>query len=164
MKYSEVILLVGLAIFAGVLLKDSFSLSYASDGGFGPGFIPRNFAVATILLAGLLIYQAYREHRGEHRGELRRELRRTATAEPAGDAGASPALRQLVPPAVTILLLFGATYLMEFGSVLAPLGVTITIVSAVFLNHSWVKAAALSVATLAVIYAIFSLWLNIPVL
>lgn len=152
MKYSEVILLVGLSIFAGVLLKDSFSLDYSSEGGFGPGFIPRNFAIATIALAMVLLAQTYRNYQT------------CGAEEPDKSSDKSFDLGQLVAPVATILLLLVATYFMEFGSVLAPLGVTITIVSAVFLKHSWIKSVILTAATLAVIYAIFSLWLNIPII
>lgn len=152
MKYSEIILLVGLSVFAGVLLKDSFSLDYSSDGGFGPGFIPRNFAIVTIALAAVLLAQLFRNHQ------------RSGAEEPSASSDEPFDLGQLVAPVATILLLLAATYFMEFGSVLAPLGVTITIVSAVFLKHSWIKSVILTVATLAVIYAIFSLWLNIPVI
>ena len=152
MKYSEIILLLGLSVFAGVLFRDSLDLAYFADGGFGPGFIPRNFAVATMVLAAVLIFRSVR---GALQGGAKLS---TLVADMTQD------WTKLIAPVGTILILFVATYFMEFGSVLLPLGVTITIVSAVFLGHSWIKSVILTVLTLAVIYAIFSLWLNIPVI
>lgn len=144
MRYSELILLTGLALFSGVLLKDSFALDYRSDSGFGPGFIPINFAIVTILLAVLIGV-----------GSLRR-------ARPEGDD--TGGMASLIAPVASIVLLFVATFAMEFGSVLAPLACVTIFVSTVFLKHSLPKAALLTAATLATIYVVFSLWLNIPVI
>lgn len=149
MKWSELTLLAVLAIFAGVLLKDSLSLTYSSDGGFGPGFIPLNFAIATILLACLLGAQSV--------------FRGRAAAPDQEEESQQASFTALVAPVATMALLFVATFAMEFGSVLAPLAVVTIIVSAVFLKHSWAKAVGLTAVTLVAIYTIFSLWLNIPV-
>lgn len=149
MKWSELLLLLALTIFSGMLLKDSFALSYSSEGGFGPGFIPRNFAIVTILLAMLLGGQSYLAGR-------KQQIERDDQKE-TGEYS-------ILAPSAAVVLLFTATFTMHFGSVLAPLAVVTTVISAVFLGHSWVKAAGLTLATLAVIYAIFSVWLKIPVI
>ncbi|MEM9394571.1 MAG: tripartite tricarboxylate transporter TctB family protein [Pseudomonadota bacterium] len=150
MKWSELILLAGLVAFSGVLQKDSLALDYNSGGGFGPGFIPLNFAIVTILLAGVIGTQSF--------------LRSKARDPEDNDAEPATWFASLAAPLGTIALLFVATFFMEFGSVLLPLAVVTTVVSTVFLKHGLAKAAGLTVVTLAVIYAIFSLWLNIPVI
>lgn len=147
MKWSEMILLAGLAAFAGILLKDSLALPYSSPQGFGAGFIPLNFAAATLALTGFLALRALLAHR---------------TSEPGQQEPGERPWKIALPAIATMALLFAATYAMSFGSVLVPLAVAITVVSTVFLNHSWRRSALLAVVTLAVIYAIFSLWLKIP--
>ncbi|GAA5063966.1 tripartite tricarboxylate transporter TctB family protein [Roseibacterium beibuensis] len=143
MKWSELILLAGLACFAGVILHDSLDMPYRSSQAFGPGFIPLNMAIATLALCGLLLVRAVVA--GLRSGEMALDLAR-----------ALPAIG-----AIALLLL--ATAAASFGSVLGPLAVAMTVISALLLGHGWVRSVLLTAATLAVIYAIFSLWLNIPV-
>jgi len=144
MKWSELILLAGIACFAGVILTDSLSLPYRSAQAFGPGFIPLNFAIGTITLCAVLFVRSV--VLGLRDGDMALDLPRA------------------VPALVAIAFLVLATAAATFGSVLAPLGVALTLISSLLLGHSLVRSILMTVVTLAVIYAIFSLWLSIPVI
>ena len=148
MRASESLMVVVVVVLAAVLAFQSLEFRYLSPQGFGPGFVPLNFAAATAVLGVLILVRARSLVSGHSDPEAPSPLRaRAAATLPAVGAAA---------------LLFGATYLMRFGSVLAPLFAVMMIVSVTMLGHSLPKAAAANVATLAVVYAVFNLWLNIP--
>lgn len=147
MRASELLLIAGTAVFAAVLCVQSTEFQYFSKQGFGPGFLPLNFAVLTLVLAGYLVVKAWIRADGPFLPD---------------DFGAR--LKAAWPAIAAAVLLFTATALMAFGSVLAPLYAAMVIISLLFLGHGLVKALVLNAVTLAAIYGIFSLWLNIPVI
>lgn len=145
MKLSEIVLLAGLAVFSGVLLISSLDMPYASEQSFGPGYIPLNIAVIVIGLIGVLATKAI--------------INRKASAK--GSAIVDDLATALPVAAITVLLA-AAIYAMSWGSILAPLGVLMIIVSWRFNGHGLIKSCMVASAILIVIYAIFSLWLKIP--
>ena len=142
MKTSEMILLVGLAGFAGWLLWESTAMPYHTGIGVGAGFVPLNIAVTSLTLIAVLTCKS--SPVGEKREERRTNWQRVR------------------PPVITMILLVMTVLVMGFGSVLLPLGGGLVVVSVVLLGHSWPRAVLHSVSTLAFIYAVFSLWLKIP--
>lgn len=146
MRASELLLVAGTAVFALVLCVQSTDFQYFSRQGFGPGFVPMNFAILTLLLAGYLLIKARLKADGPFLPEKLGER-----------------LKAAAPALLAALLLFAGTALMAFGSVLAPLYAVMVVISLAFLGHGLVRALVLNAVTLAAIYAIFSLWLNIPV-
>ena len=151
MKFSEIVLLVALAVFAGVLFYGSLSMPYTDGIGFGAGFLPLNVSIATFVLALILLARSVISYlrSGAKLGNLVGEM--------------VDSLPRVIAPVTAIALIFVALLLARFGSVLAPLAAVITLISAVFLNYSWVKSAILSAVTIAIIYAIFGLWLDIAI-
>ncbi|MBE9639566.1 tripartite tricarboxylate transporter TctB family protein [Salipiger mangrovisoli] len=146
MRASELLLIAGTAVFAAVIGVQSANFQYFSKQGFGPGFVPMNFAILAVLLAAYLAVKA-----------------RLKTDGPFLPQGISERLKAAFPAIATAALLFGATALMAFGSVLAPLYAVMVAISLAFLGHTIARALVVNAVTLAAIYGIFSLWLNIPV-
>ena len=142
MKTSEMILLVGLAGLAGWLLWESTAMPYYTGVGVGAGFVPLNIAVASLTLIAVL----------------------TCKSPPVSEKGEErrTSWQRVRPPVITMILLVMTVLVMGFGSVLLPLGGVLVVVSVVLLGHSWPRAVLHSVSTLAFIYAVFSLWLKIP--
>lgn len=156
MKVSEIILLIFFAVFAGVLLFSSIKMPYSSGQGFGAGFVPLNMSVIVIVLTSFIGLRALLSKR-RTRGE---------THKTSADSNQTPETarqQSLVAPIGTILLLLVATAAMGFGSILAPLAILMTIISASFLGNSWFQSIRMTIITLAVIYLIFSVWLKIPI-
>ncbi|MCV0378663.1 tripartite tricarboxylate transporter TctB family protein [Nitratireductor sp.] len=146
MKLSEIVLLAGLAVFSGVLFISSLDMPYGSEQSFGPGYIPLNIALVVLGLIGILAVKAF-----------------MAGRKPGADGSAViEDLSSALPVAAVIVLLAGAIYAMSWGSILAPLGLLMIILSWRFNGHGFVKSCLVSAAILAVIYTIFSLWLKIP--
>lgn len=155
MKMSEIILLAGLTVFSLVLLGSSLEMPYSTEETFGPGFLPLNLAVALLGLVGVLALRAVLAARraGQH-------------ASPAAE-GAKPAPSAVARPAVLIAVMgtVGIGILaMKYVGVLPALTVLMAVISWRFSGHSPAKAAAVSLITVASIYAIFDLWLGIPLI
>ena len=156
MKVSETILLGLFAVFAGVLLYNSLDMPYFSGQGFGAGFLPLNMSVAVIVLTGVIALRALFNKKSTP------AKTRKATEDndqKTGSGWQSP----FVAPICTIVLLLAATALMGFGSVLLPMAILMTIVSAFFLGNTWLRSIRMTIITIATIYLIFSVWLDIPV-
>ncbi len=146
MKTSEMILLVCLAGFAGWLLWESTSMPYHTGYGVGAGFVPLNIAMASLTLIVVLTCKTT----GSRPPVSEKEEERRASWQ------------RVRPPIITMILLVITLLVMGFGSVLLPLGGLLVVVSVLLLGHSWPRAVLHSVSTLAFIYAVFSLWLKIP--
>lgn len=156
MKLSETILLSLFAVFAGVLLFNSLDMPYVSGQGFGAGFLPLNMSVAVIVLAGLIALRALLSRKGA----LVETREVPADSPPVSEPDQR---RSFVAPISTIVFLLAATAVMGFGSVLFPLAILMTLVSALFLGNTWFRSIRMTIVTLAGIYLIFSVWLNIPI-
>lgn len=144
MKISELILLGGMSAFAVATLIPSLGMPYSAGQTFGPGFVPLNMSVAVIILCALLAWRQL--HRSEPDAE-------EATASPREGR---------VAVCATVLLITATVFLAHYGSLLLPLGACIFLVSRFLLNRSWLVAFGSTLATIAAIYGIFSLWLKIP--
>lgn len=144
-KISELIILVGMSAFALATLIPSLDMPYSSEQTFGPGFMPLNMSVAVIILCALLVWRQIRAAR-------------------AGAAVDSPASSPegIIAVCVAVGLITATVFLAHYGSLLLPLAVCILIISKFLLNRSWLVAIGSTIATIAAIYAIFSLWLKIP--
>ncbi|EPX85235.1 tripartite tricarboxylate transporter TctB family protein [Salipiger mucosus] len=147
MRASELVLIATIAVFAAVLCYQSLEFRYFSAQGFGPGFVPMNFAVATLVLGLLILLKS--------RGK--------APDDDEDPSAVGDRVRAALPAIGAAALLFVATYLMHFGSVLAPLYAVMIVISITMLGHSLIRALILNAITLAAVFAIFNLWLNIPV-
>lgn len=146
MKPSEIILLTSLAIFSGALLWFSLDIPYRSGQGFGPGYLPLNIAVATLALIAVLAVKA--------------TLARHGAPQPQAASGEAAAA--VLPVVAVVVLLALAIFAMSLGSVLAPLGISMVLISWRFSNHALLRSVLVNVAVLAAIYVIFGLWLRIP--
>lgn len=146
MKNAEILFLTGLAVAAGAFLWGGLDMPYDADQSFGPGFVPVNMAIAILILVGLVV--------------LRSLLARTP---PDGDAPEAVDQGGLIAVAGSVALIAATILIAHFGSLLLPLGASMMVVTAVFLERGWRVAAVSTVASLIVIYAIFGLWLKIPV-
>jgi len=153
-KVSEMILLAFFTVFAGVLLFNSLDMPYSSGQGFGAGFMPLNMSVIIIILTAVIVLRA-----------LNQKKTHVKTCEASVDSDQTPESNQrqsFVAPVSTIVLLLSATAVMGFGSILAPLGILMMIISALFLGNSWFHSIRMTIVSLGVIYLIFSVWLKIP--
>lgn len=146
MKNSEILFLTGLAAAAGAFLWNGLDMPYDADQSFGPGFVPVNMAIAILVLVGLVVARA--------------ALSRAAPAEEAAEAVDRSGLIAVIG---AIALIAATVFAARFGSLLLPLGASMMIVTAIFLERGWRVAAISTIASLAVIYAIFAVWLKIPV-
>lgn len=147
MRTSELALIVFTIVFSAFLGYQSLEFRYFSSQGFGPGFVPLNFSLVTLSL-GVLIFLKFGKR----------------SAQVDGDTfQVKEHLKAAIPPMFAVLLLLVAVYLMHFGSVLAPLFVVMIVISKILLGHSLIHAFIVNMITLAAIFAIFNLWLGIPV-
>ncbi|SFD92276.1 tripartite tricarboxylate transporter TctB family protein [Roseivivax sediminis] len=146
MRASELVLLVTIAGFSAVLCVQSLEFRYTSAQGFGPGFVPMNFAIATLVLGLLIMLKS-----------------RKATSDATAPSAIGERFRAALPAVAAAALLFAATYVMHLGSVLLPLFAVMVVISLTMLGHSLIRALLLNAITLAAVFAIFNLWLNIPV-
>ncbi|GAB4394635.1 MAG: hypothetical protein Tsb0032_21610 [Kiloniellaceae bacterium] len=149
MKTSEIILLASLAIFAGVLLWFSLDIPYSAGQGFGPGYLPLNLAVATLALIAVLAVKALAARRG-------------GAAMPGAQEAPSGTAAAVLPVVATVALLALATLAMALGSVLAPLGIVMVLISWRLSGHGLLRSILVNAAVLGAIYVIFGLWLRIP--
>lgn len=146
MKPSEILFLGGLAVFAGVTLAGSIGMPFSAGQTFGPGFLPLIMSVAVLVIGALLAVRGIRR-----------------AGAPLVGTPASETVRgvQLVVAAVALI---GATVLAaRFGSLLLPLAVCLLVVTSVLLERGWKVGAISTLLTMAAIYAIFDLWLRIPI-
>ena len=153
MKISEAILLAILAIFSLVLLISSLEIPYGTDQTFGPGFVPLNLSVATLAVIAYVAIKAF--------GTARR--RRDDADHAAGDqAKKTNAAAQAGVLAAAIAVVVLTTLAMEFVGVLPPVLVMMALLSWRFSGHSLVKSITVSLFSVAAIWLIFEVWLNIP--
>jgi len=146
MKPSEILLLASLAIFSGVLLWFSLDIPYSSGQSFGPGYVPLNLAVATLALIAVLAIKAVLARRGS----------------PSTQTASGEATTAVLPVVAVVVLLTLAIFAMALGSVLAPLGIVMVVLSCRFSGHGLLRSVLVNTAVLAAIYVIFGLWLRIP--
>lgn len=147
MRTSELVLIVFTIVFSAFLGYQSLEFNYFSNQGFGPGFVPLNFSLATLAL-GVLIFLKFGKRRAQVDGDTFQVKEH---------------LKAAIPPIFAVLLLIVAIYLMHFGSVIAPLFVVMMVISKTLLGHSLIRAFVMNLITLGAIFAIFNLWLGIPV-
>lgn len=147
MKTTEIIFLAILAAFAASLSIGSIDLKYADEFSFGPGFIPMNVG---ILLLACCAFQA-----------LKSFLKgRQAKAEVQDHEGGAPNIAGLL---ITMGIIIVGIAAMALGSVLAPIFAMIVLLSWRVANHPIANSLFVGAATTAVIYVIFAVWLNLPV-
>ena len=157
MKISEVILLAGLVVFSLVLLLSSLGIPYATEQTFGPGFVPLNLSVATLALIGIVVLKTVvatvkTKKKGRAAPEdVPRDTEVTTNA--AARAG-------VLVAAIILVMLTAAA--MEFVGVLPAVVVMMALISWRFSGHSPLKSVAVGVLSVAAIYVIFEMWLNIP--
>lgn len=154
MKISEAILLVGLAVFSLVLLLSSLGIPYATEQTFGPGFMPLNLSVAMLVLIGLLVLKTVTTARTKSKAAPQ-----DAAQDKEKKASAAARAGVLVAAIVLVMLTAAA---MEFVGVLPAVVVMMALISWRFSGHSPLKSVAVSVFSVAAIYVIFEMWLNIP--
>jgi hypothetical protein len=132
---SELLFLGGLAVFAGTTLVVSLGMPFTSGLTFGPGFLPVIMSVAVLALCGLILLRGLA---GQH-----------TAAEPG-----TP-VRGDLRTVVLCVALIAAT--------LAALGVCLLLTTSLLLGRGWRVGIISTVITLVAIYAIFDLWLKIPI-
>jgi len=146
-KYSELLFLGMLAVFAGATLIGSIGMPFTSGVTFGPGFVPLIMSVAILVLAALIAARTMMRRRAAGDTVVQDE-------EPAGD---------ITSVIFAIALIAAAVAATSFGSLLAPLGVCMFVITALLLKRSWAVAVVSTLVTVAAIYAIFGVWLHIPI-
>lgn len=147
MQRSELFFLGALAVFAGATLMGSIDMPFMSGVTFGPGFLPLIMSVAILGLAVLICIRAYVTRKID-------AAESAAEVEPAGNIGAVIA---------AVALIAGTVAAASLGSLLVSLGVCMILVNRMLLHRSWVVSVGATLATIAAIYAIFGLWLHIPI-
>ena len=153
MKISEAILLAILAIFSLVLLINSLEIPYGTEQTFGPGFVPLNLSVAMLAVIAFVALKAF--------GASRR--RSDAADHAAGNqASATNAAARAGVLVAAIAVVVLTTLAMEFVGVLPPVVVMMALLSWRFSDHSLVKSVTVSLFSVAAIWLIFEVWLNIP--
>lgn len=145
MKISEILLLGALAAFAVATLIPSIEMPYSTGQTFGPGFLPLNMSVVILAITGLLVLRQFRARENAD------------TVEGTGHRSGA------LPVVAAIALIVATVLLARFGSLLLPLGLCILLVTALLLGRGWRVALISTIATIAAIYVIFGLWLQIPI-
>jgi len=154
MKISEIILLAGLAAFSLVLLGSSLEMPYFTEETFGPGFLPLNLSVALLVLIGLTALRAVMATR----------RRRHAPPPAAGETTVVPAAARTGVLVATMGTVGVGILAMKYIGVLPALAILLAFISWHFVGHSPVRSAAVSAMTVLAIYAVFGLWLGIPLI
>lgn len=158
-RTSELLFLGGLALFAGITLVGSFGMPFTSGLTFGPGFLPLIMSVAVLAIGALIA------------------LRRTGPAQTADapadtaqgsaastDDTATPSAAGDIRTVIICVTLIAVTIVAaSYGSLLLALGVCIALITAFLLKRGWIVALVSTAITIAAVYAIFDLWLQIPI-
>ncbi len=154
MKPSETLLLATLAVFSAVLLRFSLDMPYAAAQAFGPGFVPLNLSVATLVLTAAIAGRRLitRRHDSTEAGQ-------GPTAAPP-EKPASTGHRAVL--AAMVLLGIAVSAMHIGGGVLLPLTLLVWVVSWRLSGHGPVLSAGVAGAVTVCIYVVFNLWLNIP--
>lgn len=164
MKTSEIVLLTGISIFAGVLLFNSLDMPFSSGMTFGPGFVPLIMAGALLLAIAMKVLHGLtsRTSAGAQTGMNDREDR-VAHAE---DAAAAQRAASPLHAGLGIVGLMGVMALaivsMSHIGVMAPLALLMVLVSWYFAGHSLIRSIGVTLLVMLAIYGVFALWLRIP--
>lgn len=141
---SELLFLGGLAVFAGTTLVASLGMPFTSGLTFGPGFLPVIMSVAVLALCGLILLRGLA---GQH-----------TAAEPG-----TPVRGDLRTVVLCVALIAATIAAASYVSLLAALGVCLLLTTSLLLGRGWRVGIISTVITLVAIYAIFDLWLKIPI-
>ncbi|MCB1971247.1 MAG: tripartite tricarboxylate transporter TctB family protein [Geminicoccaceae bacterium] len=155
MKLSEFLFLGLLAVFAGATLYGSLDMPYGSEQTFGAGFVPLNMSVAVLVLGALIVFRGVRAGRADIPDPAE------ASGTPKGDQATSP-LKGVGIVIATVALIAATIAAAHFGSLMLPLGLSMVVITALFLERGWRIGLISTAVALIVIYGIFDLWLKIP--
>lgn len=163
MKTSEIVLLTGISIFAGVLLFNSLDMPFASGMTFGPGFVPLIIASALLLtIAMRALHGLTSRASASAQTEMNDSKDRVASA---GDATPQRA-RSHLHAGQGIVGLMGVMALtiasMGYIGVMIPLALLMVLVSWYFAGHALIRSIAVTLLVMLAIYGVFALWLRIP--
>ncbi|MGM8931672.1 tripartite tricarboxylate transporter TctB family protein [Salinicola halophyticus] len=149
MKSSEIVLLTGITAFAWILLFNSFDMPLSSGMNLGPGFLPLIISVTLLAVIAIRAVSLFSL---------------TAAGKVHGEEGSKRSSNAY--PALGIVVFIGVMALMivamGYVGILLPLGITMALVSRYFSGHSMVKSIGVTLLVLLVIYAVFAIWLKIP--
>jgi len=155
MRWAEIVFVVGLAAFAASLAIGSLDLKYSGQYSFGPGFVPLNGAIIVLVCCALQLWRILRTKSPEAKAVFEKGA--------AGGAEGDEAPPNLLGLAITALIIVAGVAAMSLGSVLLPLVVMVFLVSWGVSRHSPLISVFVSLATVATIYLVFSVWLGLPV-
>ncbi len=143
MKVGERIFLLFFIIFSLVLLKEGSTLPAAAKFGIGPGFLPKVVSILSIILSAALLVRSF--------------LQKDVSGKKFG------AKEGLLRMAVTFGLLVLAVFLMDYVGMVIPLVLFLIIEFRWIEKYKLFTSIKVSVFSVAVFYAIFKLWLGVPI-
>lgn len=165
MKPSEIVLLTGISVFAGVLLFNSLDMPFFSGMTFGPGFVPLIIAVALLLTIAMKVLHGLISRANAGTGAQAEMNGSEDRVAHAGDKAAQRAPSHL-HAGLGIVGLMGVMALaiasMGHIGVMAPLALLMVLVSWYFAGHSLVRSIGVTFLVMLAIYGVFALWLRIP--
>ena len=145
MKKAEVGFLISIIVFGVVLLYKGAHLPVRSEFTIGPGFLPRVVSYFMILVASGLLIQCL----------IKNPQSTPKIKEFINGIG----LKRLVPFGV---LFVGFIFSIKFLGILLPLWVFMVITFRFIEKNSWFSSIGVSTLSVLIFYAIFKMWLGIP--
>ncbi len=163
MKTAEITFLAILAAFAASLAIGSLDLKYSDEFSFGPGFVPLNVGILIVICCALLAFRSFANSRKEatEAGTQQDHEEAAEVVMQQDHEDKSPNVAGLV---MTMAIIVGCVAAMALGSVLAPIFAMIFLLSWRVAHHPIALSLFVGVTTTAIIYVIFAIWLNLPVL
>ncbi|WP_342595749.1 tripartite tricarboxylate transporter TctB family protein [Salinicola lusitanus] len=166
MKTSEIVLLTGISIFAGVLLFNSLDMPFSSGMTFGPGFVPLIMAGALLLTIAMKVLRDLTSRASASAGAQTGMNDREDRVSHAEDAAAAQRASSPLHAGLGIVGLMGVMALaiasMSHIGVMAPLALLMVLVSWYFAGHSLIRSIGVTLLVMLAIYGVFALWLRIP--
>ncbi|MEQ3625376.1 MAG: tripartite tricarboxylate transporter TctB family protein [Celeribacter sp.] len=165
-RTSELLFLGGLALFAGITLVGSFGMPFTSGLTFGPGFLPLIMSVAVLAIGALI---ALRRTGAGQTAETPAAAPADTSPDPSTgpspdpSADTTPATGDIRTVILCVVLIAVTIVAASYGSLLLALGVCIALITAFLLKRGWIVALVSTAITIAAVYAIFDLWLQIPI-
>ncbi len=132
-------------IFSIIILYASRSLPAGAEFGIGPGFLPKCISYFSILLSIILLSKSF--------------LNKKSAVENEKFADRKGFLRMLI----TFLLLVLAIVLMRFIGMIIPLILFLVIVFRFIEKYSTASSIKVAVFSVMIFYAIFRIWLGVPI-
>ena len=143
MKIGERLFILLFMIFSIIILTQSKALPSGANFGIGPGFLPKYVSILSIILCVILLVMNFIKEKD-------------STKEFGNKEG-------LIRMALTFGLLLVSVFLMNYIGMIIPLILFLIIEFKFIEKYKLLTSIKVSVFSIAIFYAIFKIWLGVPI-